>query len=175
MNAAQFEQFVNEYEKLVYTVCWQLVRDRETALDLSQETFLSAWRSIDRCPAGHEKQWLGRIAANKARDYLRSGWSRHVNLSEDGATPGLELPDSVPTPEMALAGSDGESALRQMILALNEPYKTPCTLCLLQGKSPAEGALLCGRPPGTFSAQLSRGRKILQKQILERRAQDGSV
>lgn len=31
MNAAQFESFVNQYEKLVYTVCWQLVRDRELA------------------------------------------------------------------------------------------------------------------------------------------------
>ena len=63
MNAAQFESFVNQYEKLVYTVCWQLVRDRELAQDLSQETFLSAWRSIERCPEEHEAQWLARIAA----------------------------------------------------------------------------------------------------------------
>lgn len=88
MNAAQFESFVNQYEKLVYTVCWQLVRDRELAQDLSQETFLSAWRSIERCPEGHEAQWLARIAANKAKDHLRSAWNRRVSLSADGSTPG---------------------------------------------------------------------------------------
>ena len=82
MNAAQFESFVDQYEKLVYTVCWQLVRDRELAQDLSQETFLSAWRSIERCPEGHEAQWLARIAANKAKDHLRSAWNRRVSLSE---------------------------------------------------------------------------------------------
>ena len=77
MNAAQFESFVNQYEKLVYTVCWQLVRDRELAQDLSQETFLSAWRSIERCPEGHEAQWLARIAANKAKGHFPAhcGWS----------------------------------------------------------------------------------------------------
>lgn len=175
MNATQFEQFVGEYEKLVYTICWQLVRDRELALDLSQETFLSAWRSIDRCPEGHEKQWLGRIAANKARDHLRSAWNRKVSLSDDGSTPGQDRPDKAPDPESLLADREGAGELRQMVLALREPYKTPCTLCLLQEKSPEEAARLCGRPPGTFSAQLSRGRKMLQKQILERRAQDGAV
>lgn len=172
MNAAQFEQFVTEYEKLVYTICWQLVRDRELALDLSQETFLSAWRSIERCPAGYEKQWLGRIAANKARDHLRSAWSRKVTLSDDGSTPGTDRPDTSPDPEALFSSREGADELRQMVLSLREPYKTPCTLCLLQGKPPEKAARLCGRPPGTFSAQLSRGRKMLQKQILERRAHD---
>lgn len=175
MNAAQFESFVNQYEKLVYTVCWQLVRDRELAQDLSQETFLSAWRSIERCPEGHEAQWLARIAANKAKDHLRSAWNRRVSLSADGSTPGQDVPDTAPGPEALLANRDGAKEVEQLILALREPYKTPCTLCLLQGKSPGEAARLCGRPPGTLSAQLSRGRKILQQQILERRARDGTI
>ena len=108
MNAAQFESFVGQYEKLVYTVCWQLVRDRELAQDLSQETFLSAWRSIERCPEGHEAQWLARIAANKAKDHLRSAWNRRVSLSADGSTPGQDVPDTAPDPE----------ALRKWSLAL---------------------------------------------------------
>lgn len=85
------------------------------------------------------------------------------------------MPDTAPGPEALLANRDGAKEVEQLILALREPYKTPCTLCLLQGKSPGEAARLCGRPPGTLSAQLSRGRKILQQQILERRARDGTV
>ena len=38
---------------------------------------------MDRCPAGYEKQWLARIASNKAKDYLRSAWARRVNTPGD--------------------------------------------------------------------------------------------
>ena len=79
MNALEFDRLVQKYQSLVYTICRQLVADEGYAQDLTQETFLSAWRSMDRCPAGYEKQWLARIASNKAKDYLRSAWARRVN------------------------------------------------------------------------------------------------
>ena len=41
---------VQKYQALVYTVCHQLVPDVQEAQDLTQETFLAAWRAIDRCP-----------------------------------------------------------------------------------------------------------------------------
>ena len=69
---------VQKYQALVYTVCHQLVPDVQEAQDLTQETFLAAWRAIDRCPPGFEKQWLARTAANKAKDYLRSAWVRKM-------------------------------------------------------------------------------------------------
>ena len=145
---------VQKYQSLVYTVCHQLVPDVGDAQDLTQETFLAAWRAIDRCPPGFEKQWLARIAANKAKDYLRSAWVRRVNtpgdevLALEGAPPEFD-------PEQKVLDEMGREELTQRILCLREPYKTPCTLCLLQGKSPGEAARLCGRPPGTLSAQLS--------------------
>ena len=57
---------VQKYQALVYTVCHQLVPDVQEAQDLTQETFLAAWRAIDRCPPGFEKRWLARIAAKEA-------------------------------------------------------------------------------------------------------------
>ena len=45
---------VQKYQALVYTVCHQLVPDVQEAQDLTQETFLAAWRAIDRCPPGFE-------------------------------------------------------------------------------------------------------------------------
>ena len=74
---------VQKYQALVYTVCHQLVPDVQEAQDLTQETFLAAWRAIDRCPPGFEKQLLARIAANKAKDYLRSAWVRKMNTPGD--------------------------------------------------------------------------------------------
>ena len=74
MTSLEFGAMVRQYQNLVYTVCHQLVPDEQEAQDLTQETFLSAWRAIDRCPPGYEKQWLARIASNKAKDYLRSAF-----------------------------------------------------------------------------------------------------
>ena len=72
MTKEQFSELVHQYERLVYTVCFQLVRDGPAAEDLTQETFLSAYLHRESIPKGYERQWLGRIAANKAKDYLQS-------------------------------------------------------------------------------------------------------
>jgi RNA polymerase sigma factor (sigma-70 family) len=174
LDAIGFTALVSQYQGLVYTVCRQMVNDPDLAEDLAQDTFLSAWRSIDHCPAGFEKQWLARIAANKARDHLKSAWNRRVDapgdeiLSLSGAPPGEQ-------PEEQVLEAAGETQLRELILALREPYLTPAKLYFL-GQYPVEQvAKLSGRPPKTVSAQLFRAKKMLQKQILERGMRDGVV
>ena len=72
MTAGEYEAMVRQYEKLVYTVCYQLVRDVHTAEDLAQDAFLSAWLHRDDCRPDARKAWLCRIAVNKAKDYLKS-------------------------------------------------------------------------------------------------------
>ena len=97
---ASFSQLVVQYERLVYTVCFQLVRDAAAAEDLTQETFLSAYLHRDAIPPGYERQWLCRVATNKAKDYLQSAYQRHTLLpGEDNIPPGL----SPPAEEAALA------------------------------------------------------------------------
>ena len=157
---------VQKYQALVYTVCHQLVPDVQEAQDLTQETFLAAWRAIDRCPPGFEKQWLARIAANKAKDYLRSAWVRKMNtpgdevLALEGAPPGMQ-------PEQQVLEALGEEELTGMILNLREPYCTPCRLVLLEQHTMAEAACLCGRPEKTVNAQIYRAKKMLVQQIRE--------
>lgn len=167
MTTLEFSAMVQSYQPFVYTVCHQLVPDVQDAQDLTQETFLSAWRAIDRCPSGHEKQWLARIASNKAKDYLRSAWVRKVNtpgdevLALEGAPPDCQ-------PEQQVLDTIREEELTGMILSLREPYKTPCRLVLLEQHTMAQAAQLCGRPPKTVEAQIYRAKKMLAQQILQR-------
>ena len=84
MTKEQFSQLVVRYERLVYTICFQLVRDTAAAEDLTQETFLSAYLHRDAMPEGYERQWLVRIAANKAKDYLQSAWNRRTGWGGGG-------------------------------------------------------------------------------------------
>ena len=129
---ASFSQLVVQYERLVYTVCFQLVRDAAAAEDLTQETFLSAYLHRDAIPPGYERQWLCRVATNKAKDYLQSAYQRHTLLpGEDNIPPGL----SPPAEETVLRRS-AAAEIRDLILHMRQPYQPVCRLCLLEEKTP---------------------------------------
>ena len=165
-----FSRLVEQYERLVYTICFQLVRSAAAAEDLTQETFLSAYLHRNTMPAGYERQWLGRIAANKAKDYLQGAGNRRTVLPGDEAMPpGL----SPPTEEVAIAQSEAAD-IAALIDQLREPYRPVCRLCLLEERSPEEAALALGRPVKTIHTQLSRGKRLLREQ-LERRERHGTV
>ena len=161
MPKEQFSELIGQYERLVYTICFQLVRDATAAEDLTQETFLSAYLHRDSMPIGYERQWLGRIAANKAKDYLQSAWSRRAVLPGDEAMPpGL----SPPVEEIVLRRST-LSDIRKVVRELREPYGPVCQLCLLEEKTPAEAATMLGRPLKTIHTQLARGKQLLRQQL----------
>ena len=67
----EFTGLMQQYQKLIYTVCLQFVHEPHTAEDLTQDTFLSAFSAIDRCEPQYYKQWLVRVAANKCKDHLK--------------------------------------------------------------------------------------------------------
>ena len=164
----RFTELVLQYERLVYTVCFQLVRDASAAEDLTQETFLSAYIHRESIPEGYERQWLSRVAANKAKDHLQSAWNRRTVLpGEEELARGM----APPAEEAVLRRSameETQAALRE----LKEPYRQVCRLCLLEERSPEEAALALGRPVKTVYTQLSRGKKLL-REALERSGRHG--
>ena len=144
MNTSEFTALVEQYEKLVYTVCFQLVRDPFTAQDLCQETFLSAWQGIDRCDPGSYRPWLARIATNKALDYLKKASTR------------MEAPTEI-LPEQSVDGPE--------LRVIAPPYREVAELSLLQDLLPGEIAARLNRPEKTVYTQLSRVKKQLQKSL----------
>lgn len=168
MTKEQFSALMVQYERLVYTICFQLVREPGAAEDLTQETFLSAYLHRDAMPAGYERQWLGRIAANKAKDHLQSAWNRRAVLPGDEEMPPGLAP---PAEEVALRHAGAED-IRAAIDELKEPYRPVCRLCLLEERSPEEAALALGRPVKTVHTQLSRGKRLLRERLERSGAHD---
>ena len=175
----QFSALVSSYEKLVYTVCRQMVNDSAAAEDLSQDTFLSAWQHRGSCPEGFEKQWLARIATNKAKDYLQSAYERHTVLAEPEQF--VPLPRAGPGPEDEAVSAIELSAIRELISSLREPYRSPCVLFFLEGRTAEETAKRLHRPEKTVRTQIRRAQQMLRTQIEERNtpvgkgAQNGTI
>ena len=176
----EFSALMLQYQRLVYTVCLQFVHDPHIAEDLTQDTFLSAFSSSDRCDPASRNQWLVRVATNKCKDHLKSAWVRKVGplyTEEENALPqprgeppgqpvGQRPP---PDPAADLEARAGEQELRDLIVNLRQPYGPVARLYLLEQKSVAAIAVALGRPQATVQNQLFRAKAILRQQINERR------
>ena len=167
-----FTALMRRYQSYVYTICYRFVLDAAQAEDLTQETFLAAYLHRDRCVPGCEKPWLARIAVNKAKDLLRSGWNRKVQLStpdEDTAEdPILQLSGPAEEqPEEQSLRAERAGAVRREVCALPPPYHDVAVLVFLQEKTPDEAAKITGRPPKTVYTQLARAKKLLAERLKE--------
>lgn len=92
MDDEAFAGLVRDYSRLIYTVCYRLVHNEQEAENLTQETFLTAYRAINRFIGDRYKPWLIRIAVNKSKDYLKSAAYVLTNPTE------LETLDTYPPP-----------------------------------------------------------------------------
>lgn len=143
-NVNDFEKLVTAYEKNVYNIALRMVGDPDDAADMTQETFIKAYRALSSFRGDSKfSSWLYRIASNVCLDFLRSR-SRHPQVSlstvdeDDRAT--FELPDMRQNPEE-----------QRQILVLRE----------LGGLSYAELAQTLGLEEGTVKSRIFRARKRL--------------
>ena len=170
----EFTELMQQYQRLIYTVCLQFVHEPHTAEDLTQDTFLSAFSAIDRCEPQYYKQWLVRVAANKCKDHLKSAWVRKVDAPGDDAlpeprgAPGSDADD----PAQSVADRAGAAELETLVRGLREPYGRIAVLYFLEHRETAEIAKLVGRPPATVNSQLWRAKLLLRQQITERRQKE---
>ena len=170
----EFTGLMQQYQKLIYTVCLQFVHEPHTAEDLTQDTFLSAFSAIDRCEPQYYKAWLVRVAANKCKDHLKSSWVRRVEAPGDDALPEPRgaPPGDAQDPIERLTDQAGAAEVETMVRTLREPYGRIAVLYFLEHKTTAEIAAAVGRPPATVNNQLWRAKNILRQQIIERRQKE---
>lgn len=156
----KLEEWIRQYSGLILTICYSMTKDYFDAEDLTQETFLSAYRGYDRFDGTNEKAWLSAIATNKCRDYLKSA-ARRIRPAEEEAFRSLSGRDHLPE-ESALA-EDASQKLVKLCRELKEPYQEVAVSYFLQGQTAPEIAKRTGRNVNTVHTQLHRIRGMLQK------------
>lgn len=155
----QFANCIKDYERLIFTICYSFVRNYFDAENLAQESFLSAYRNIERFDGENLKGWMCAIAANKCRDFLKSAVKSTISLSEGD----LEcLEDGRASPEDIALGKDMEERVHGLCRKLKEPYKTVAINYFCKGIKLSEVADDTGQNLKTLQTQLYRAKQLLR-------------
>lgn len=154
-----FNIIVERYQAHVFNLSARILGNRTTAEDITQETFISAYRAIKRFRGGSLRSWLLSIAANASRDFLRSSHRRpEQSLDESLLNPGFQVVSGDSSPEQqALRGELG-AEIQRAILTLPEDQRVVLVLIDVQGLSYEEAADSTGASLGTVKSRLSRAR-----------------
>ncbi|MGE5614117.1 MAG: RNA polymerase sigma factor [Bacillota bacterium] len=157
----RFAYYIEEYGRLVFTICYSFVRNYFDAENLAQETFLSAYRNIGKFDGKNPKSWLCTIAANKCRDFLKSTAAKKcVSLSEGLPEP---LEHHAVSPEDIVLEREMEERLYWMCSKLREPYKTVAMNYFCDNLKLSEVAANTGQKLKTLQMRLYRAKQILRK------------
>lgn len=141
------------YEKDVLRMCYVYLRDLPLAEDAAQETFLKAYRAMDKFRGGSsEKTWLMRIAINTCKDIRRAAWFRHterrVSLED--------LPQAAEPPK-------ADSVLITLeVMRLPQKEREAVLLRYYQNMTLAETARTLGISEGAVSKRLGKAHKRLE-------------
>lgn len=166
--------FVTRYSPDVYAVLLRLTEDPEEAGDLTQETFVSALRSIKNFRGDSElKTWLIRIAINNSRNRFR-WWKRRrrertisldATIGDTQLTVGDTLTFTGIDPEEAAIRLERERSLRQALTEVAEIYREALILCDIEGYSYEEISQMLGVNIGTVKSRIARGRDELRRRL----------
>lgn len=151
---------MNTYSSLIFTICYSMTGDYFQSEDLAQETFVCAYRAMERFDGRNEKAWLVKIATNKCRDYLKSSAKRMLP-AEDRMFEGVK--DSSPLPEEEAVAEDLKQHLARLCRSLREPYRTVATEYFIHHKHPAQIAEERNINVKTVQTQFYRARAMLQR------------
>ena len=162
--ADAFEELVRRSSRMVFARCVLETGDPQRAEDLTQETFLSAWRSIRKLKdATGFRAWLLRIAQNACIDAHRRGGRLRRSPPPAAGPEALEtVADAASLPE-----SGGESRDRALAIlrSLPDEYRVPLTLRYLGGADFESIRLQMGVSPGSLRGLLNRGLALLRVEL----------
>lgn len=171
---AAFRELVRRYQRPVFSLIYRMVRDRELAEDLGQETFVKVLNAIDSYRPEHKfSSWVFKIANNAAIDHLRRKELDALSLdgapdavtSERRAATALQVRDRTESPLEELEARELGSQIEQAIAKLRPEYRACIVLRHVEGRAYEEIATVLGLPLGTVKTYIHRARAELRDHL----------
>lgn len=160
-----FNRLVRLHERQVYNVALRMVGQADTAEDVTQDTFLLAYKSLHQFRGGLFRAWLLRIATNRCYDELRRRQRRPADSFEELAfepRPQWSTLAAGEEPQARAERIELARALESALAQLQEDQRLVVILSDVQGYSYDEIAAITHVSLGTVKSRLSRGRGRLR-------------
>jgi len=167
-----FSELVRKYQKRVYYLADGMLGNREDALDIAQEAFLKAFRSLKGFQGGGGfYTWLYRIAYNLSIDFMRKEWRKknleyrdNQDLTEE-EDPVIRVPSSS-HPGQEMAQKELNRVIMDAIQSLPEEHRSVILLREMEGLSYEDIAKTLRIRKGTVMSRLHYARQELQKNLM---------
>ena len=162
-----FEELVRRHADRLYAVVLRFVADADEAEEVTQETFLRAWRSIEKFELRSRFfTWLYRIGINEAkRRAERRPPAGTVSSIED--SPIEDAPDWSEAPESRAEQGHLRRVLEEAVRALPLEYRVPLILRDVEGLSTEEAAEIMELGEAAFKSRLHRARLAVRRAVDE--------
>jgi RNA polymerase sigma-70 factor, ECF subfamily len=171
---AAYRELVRRYERPIFSLIYRMVRDRELAEDLAQETFVKALNAVESYrPEFKFSSWIFKIANNVAIDHLRRRELSTLSLdgSPHAATPeaiqatALQLGDRQETALEELEARELGGEIEQAIGRLRPEYRACILMRHVEGRPYEEIATMLDLPLGTVKTYIHRARNELRQHL----------
>jgi len=168
---AAYRELIRRYQRPVFSLIYRMVRDRELAEDLAQETFIKVLNAIDSYrPEYKFSSWIFKIANNAAIDQLRRrglntlslDGSPHAESSEAIEATTLQIGDTRESQLDEVASRELGSQIERAIARLRPEYRSCIILRHIDGRPYEEIAEMLDLPLGTVKTYIHRARNELR-------------
>jgi RNA polymerase sigma-70 factor (ECF subfamily) len=169
-----FREIIRRYERPVFSMVFRMVRDRETAEDLAQESFIKVLNHIDKYrPEFKLSSWLFKIANNVAIDHLRRkqldtvsiDGSRHAATASEVEATSFDVEDHGESALDEMESRELGTAIERAIARLRPEYRSCIMLRHVEGRSYEEIAATLDLPLGTVKTYIHRARHELREAL----------
>ena len=166
-----YREMLRRYGPAVFDLIYGMVGIRELAEDLTQDTFVKAFRALDgNGPERKPSAWILRIANNAALDYVRRKRPDSTR-SPLTLTPGqidrqaMRMPTPRVTPMASTDLRKFTAALKRTVRRLRPEYRRCFTLRHMEHRSYDEIAEIVHLPPGTVKSRVHRAKQELRRML----------
>lgn len=166
----QLEAWIDDYQNLIYSICFRMTGDYFDAQDLTQETFLSAYKSSAYFDGRNARAWLCKIAANKCLDYLKASGRRQIPWDSEMFS---DRSGSSPPPDKDILEQEIQKQLYDCCMRLKSPYRETALDYFYYEMDIGQIAEKTGKNIKTLQTQVYRAKAMLRKMIRKEDLRNG--
>lgn len=167
-NQEAFSELVARYKKLVFSVVYNMIPDKQDVNDIAQEVFLRIYKALDRYnPEFKFSTWSVKITTNYCLDVLRKKKADYVPIEEIS-----DIAGGGETPEEKYIQKEQKVRLREAVAELPEKYRIPIVLYHQNGLSYEEMSAALNEPMTIIKNRLYRARLMLREKLMPQRKEE---